>query len=541
MKSAMVSYFDEGGKCTVALDKPSTFIGRLAGQDIVLNDPAVSRRHAVIVRGAHSYTIVDQNSTHGTYVNEIRVEQATLNAGDILQFGSLKGIRVVFHADPLDATESHSFHGSGSLLSSFGKLSHAGGEATPAQRGIEQLTWLLQAARQLNESGAIGDILTALLELTLQLTHLERGFVFLREGVEMRFARGLRSDGTSVSEDATISHTAIRKAIESKSKFTVSDTLADLAASEWSSVIASKIRSICCIPLRQRVSANAPTELVGLLYLDSQLRPEFLSDVDHQLLDTIAIEAAALLHNVVLAEGEFKARQAREELAIAAKIHSGLMSVSIPTLPYATFKAKSIPCREIGGDFYDVVALDDCVYLTIVDVSGKGVPAAIVAATLQGIIHAQLLSRQGLAEIAGLVNQFLCARAVGKYATLVLVRLSADGRLEYMNCGHVEPHAVLGSEVRRLEEGNLIVGLIAGAHYASGHDKLRPGERLVLATDGITEAENSAGDLFGYEGLTAAAREGDIDAILARVGKFQATSRADDDCTLLEVQYLGKS
>jgi serine phosphatase RsbU (regulator of sigma subunit) len=183
------------------------------------------------------------------------------------------------------------------------------------------------------------------------------------------------------------------------------------------------------------------------------------------------------------------------------------------------------------------VALDDCVYLTIVDVSGKGVPAAIVAATLQGIIHAQLLARQSLAAIVALVNRFLCDRAVGKYATLVLVKLNPDGRLEYMNCGHVEPLVVQGADVRRLEVGNLVVGLIAGAQYTPGQDALRPGERLILATDGITEAENHAGDLFGYTGLTTAARDGNIEVILAQVDKFQAASRAEDDCTLLEVQY----
>lgn len=74
MRVAMVTYFDAGGKCTVALDKPSTLIGRLAGQDIVINDPAVSRKHAAIVQDGTGYTIVDQNSTHGTYLNGRRVQ-----------------------------------------------------------------------------------------------------------------------------------------------------------------------------------------------------------------------------------------------------------------------------------------------------------------------------------------------------------------------------------------------------------------------------------------------------------------------------------
>src|SRR5208282_3629680 len=148
---------------------------------------------------------------------------------------------------------------------------------------------------------------------------------------------------------------------------------------------------------------------------------------DDLILDTIAAEAAGLLQNALLAEAEQKARQAREELAVAARIHSGLMSMVLPVLSYATLDAKSVPCLAIGGDFYDAVVLEDCICVSLVDVSGKGVAAAIVAATLQGIIHSQLAARQGLPEIAATVNQFLCERNVGKYATMVIVKLFPDG------------------------------------------------------------------------------------------------------------------
>ena len=199
-----------------------------------------------------------------------------------------------------------------------------------------------------------------------------------------------------------------------------------------------------------------------------------------------------------------------------------------------------MPCLAIGGDFYDVVVLEDCVCVTVVDVSGKGVSAAIVAATLQGILHAQLLARQSFPEIADMINQFLCTRNVGKYATMVALRLFPDGRIEYLNCGHVLPVSIADTEVRLLEAGNLIVGLIAGARYTSAFDRLQPGERLLLATDGITEAENHDGELFGYDGLSdAARRHRDIGAILDHVEKFHTPNPAQDDCTLIEVRYMG--
>jgi sigma-B regulation protein RsbU (phosphoserine phosphatase) len=136
----------------------------------------------------------------------------------------------------------------------------------------------------------------------------------------MRLAQGLGADGKTVEEDFMISRRAMQQAIESESKFSISDTLTDENVLEWSSVMANRIRSIYCIPLRKRVSANEPGQLLGLLYLDSQIGLGKLTEVDHQLLDTIANEAAALLHDSLLAEAELKARQAREELALAAKI-----------------------------------------------------------------------------------------------------------------------------------------------------------------------------------------------------------------------------
>jgi serine phosphatase RsbU (regulator of sigma subunit) len=304
--------------------------------------------------------------------------------------------------------------------------------------------------------------------------------------------------------------------------------------------MANRIRSIYCIPLRKREAAGKPNQLLGLLYLDSQIGVGNLSEVDHQLLDTIAGGAASLVHNALLAEAEFKARQAREELAVAARIHSGLMAIALPVLPYAALQARSVPCLEIGGDFYDAVALDDCVCVAIADVSGKGVSAAIVAATLQGIIHAQLLSGQCLPEIAALLNQFLCTRRVGKYATLVLLKLFADGRVEYMNCGHVQPLLVRGGQITPLEEGGLIVGLLSGATYGSAQINLEPGDRILLVTDGLAEAENSAGEPFGDAGISGLADYADLDAILDRVAAFQAPNPAQDDCTLVEVRYLGK-
>jgi serine phosphatase RsbU (regulator of sigma subunit) len=540
MRTAFLRYQEADGTHKVELDRDSTTLGRSSEQDFRLLDPLVSRQHAVIERRNDTWVVVDKSSTHGTFVNSVRVQQAVLSSGDLLQLGSLNGQKLHFQLSP---AEEKAFHDPPSairdLLGTIHEFSTASGEPRPAAREMEQLNWMLRAARQLNEGVAIDEILDALLRLTLQLTGVERGFVYLwQEGV-MRFTQGLGAAGKIDEEDLTISRGAIRKAVESNSTFLVSDTLSDQVTSEWASVMINAIRSIYCIPLRKRVSAGEPVQLLGLLYLDSQLVPGSLTEIDQQLLETISSEAAALLQNALLASAEQAARKAREELVVAAKIHSGLMSTALPVLSYARIAAKTVPCNEIGGDFYDVVEVADCVCAAIVDISGKGVSAAIVAATLQGIIHVQLLAGVGLAQIAAVVNQFLCTRNVGKYATMVIVKLFPDGRIEYINCGHIQPFGILGTSMRYLEKSNLIVGLIEGATYAASEDALQSGERLLLMTDGVTEAENSAGALFDDRQLRAVAPTSDLETLLDHVARFHAPNPAQDDCTLVEIQYTG--
>lgn len=215
------------------------------------------------------------------------------------------------------------------------------------------------------------------------------------------------------------------------------------------------------------------------------------------------------------------------------------MAIDLPRLSYVHLQARTIPCLAIGGDFYCAIALDDCLGVAIADVSGKGVPASIVAATLQGIIHALMLTGKPLAEIADLVNRFLCDRQVDKYATMILLKLFPNGVVEFVNCGHVAPVLVAASGPRRLDDGNLIVGLIPGASYSAVQYRLRPGERIVLTTDGITEAHNAEGAMFGEEGFDAIVHLDDLNAILDCVARFQAGSEAEDDWTAVDIRYTG--
>jgi sigma-B regulation protein RsbU (phosphoserine phosphatase) len=545
---ATLAYTDASGPHTVELTRETTTLGRSPNQSIVLFEASVSRQHASILFSGGAFEVQDLGSTHGTFLNGQRVERSNLSPGDTLQLGSPKALRLVFDLQPRGGAAARPPHSMPDLLTSLSGIrapSTAAGAA--AAHGMEQLNFLLSAARQLNAGGALDDILRALLQLTLQLTGVERGYAFLADDTQpdptqpggLRLALGLDAKGNTLEEDSTISHNAIRSALQSDRKFSISDTLSDDGAAGWQSVMANQIRSIYCIPLRKLGSPQDPHRLLGLLYLDSQFTSGGLDEVDHQLLDAIAREAAGLVHNVLLAHAESTARKAREELAIAAQIHQGLMQIELPVMPYAMLSARSVACLGIGGDFFDAVAVDDWVTLTIADVSGKGVSAAIVGATLQGIIHAQLLGRQSLTEIAALLNRFLCSRNVGKYVTFVMVKLFASGQVEYMNCGHVPPLLLSGETSHPLTEHNTVAGLIPFAAYESASLTLSPGDRILLMTDGVTEAENPEGDMFGVEGLIALGPANSFDQLFDAVTRFQNGTEAVDDCTMVELHYTG--
>jgi serine phosphatase RsbU (regulator of sigma subunit) len=197
-----------------------------------------------------------------------------------------------------------------------------------------------------------------------------------------------------------------------------------------------------------------------------------------------------------------------------------------------------MPCKEIGGDFFDVVATDDALSVVVADVSGKGVSAALLASTLQGLVYSQLLSGQSLAGIAQVCNRYICAKDISKYATMVILRLSRRGTLEYINCGHIMPLLVRKGEVEQLKQSNLPVGLIADADYDAAMLSLVADDRVLLVTDGVTEAEDNSGEFYGDARLAeAAGTSKSLEDIFVSVQKYCNGAPATDDCTMMEVSY----
>jgi phosphoserine phosphatase RsbU/P len=525
---------------TIVLEHSPYTVGRKVDKDLVIADPRVSRDHAMIVSENGQFAVIDQGSKHGTYVNGERIDRKVLEKNDRMEFGVREVVYIVFNPQHGTSNTARDF------LSQISGI-HISDETTD----LEKLTLFLEAARKLNTTGVLDEILVTLLDTTLKLTRAERGYVFMKNDVgNLRLAAGRNSKGEALLDDKTISHSILDDALKSNSEFVLTDTSQSLDLAGRQSIVAYDLRTVICIPLRKPqvqtsrgVDApvtHGPAEAMGALYVDSRFASRDISSVSNDILRVIATEAASLIENARLVQAEEASRRYQQELAIAASIQQGLMAVTIPEVPFARMEGRNLSCKEIGGDFFDAVNTEDGLAVVLADVSGKGVSAALLASTLQGMIYSQLIARMPLPEIMAAVNNFFTHKHIGeKYATVIIARLRRDGELEYVNCGHVPPLLVCNHEVIRPSHGNLPVGLLSDAKYESDRANLHPGDRVVLVTDGVTEAENAHGDFFDNERLEIAAKKGNMEHIFFAVADFCGGTPLNDDCTVVELTYTG--
>jgi predicted ester cyclase len=240
--------------------------------------------------------------------------------------------------------------------------------------------------------------------------------------------------------------------------------------------------------------------------------------------------------------------QNEHELKIAAGIQQALLPSSRYTGAGFEVAATSVPCRAIGGDFFDYYHLPRNGFAFVLgDVAGKGPAAALLASLLQGIFTANAFRDGTPAGFVTLANDALVRRAVeARFATAIYAMLDRRGRLTYCNAGHNPPFLVSRSGVRRLDWGGMVVGAFEHATFDEDTQQLWPGDVLVAYSDGVTEARDSSGEEFGEERLLSCVQANctrspvDImECLLSTVHQFSAGTAQSDDLTMLVLRYTG--
>jgi len=274
---------------------------------------------------------------------------------------------------------------------------------------------------------------------------------------------------------------------------------------------------------------------------------------DLKLGEVLAFQAAIAIENSILHRSRLEEEQARvrieEEMRLARKIQANLLPLSPPELPGYDIACRSVPALTVGGDYFDFIPVDaGRMALCVADVSGKGIPAALLMANLQATIRSQTLDGVSPADCARRSNRLLYrSTEVGRFATCFYGVLDlGSGRLEYSNAGHDHPLILRPGEAEiSLVAGGPVLGAFDDQGYEQGSVTLEPGQVLVAYSDGITESFDQAGRPFGIGGLIRAlarARDGEareiLEEVLGAAAAHAGSHPQSDDMTLVVVRKL---
>ncbi len=295
-------------------------------------------------------------------------------------------------------------------------------------------------------------------------------------------------------------------------------------------------------------------ELIGVLNLGPRLSEQEYSSDDRRLLDNLAAQAApAVRVGQLVREQEVEARtreRFEQELQVARLIQQNFLPRDLPDLPGWQIEAYYRPAREVGGDFYDVIALPKGqVGFVVGDVTDKGVPAALVMAATRSVLRASAQRIVEPGEVLERINEHLCPDMPPKMFVTCLYGVldPASGRLRFANAGHNLPYVRTDDGVIELRARGMPLGLMPGMKYEEKEAVLAPGQSVLLHSDGLVEAHNPAREMFGFPrlmGLVAGHRRGSdlIDHLLAELDSFTGPGwEQEDDITLVALERSASS
>ena len=534
------------------LSRDVTTLGRSGEADIAIRgDRGVSKLHARIETEASGYVIADLGSRNGTYVNDhpIGGEPAPLLPGDRIRLG--RSVFVFEGGEPegtVPEERTDDLQAPASLFRAD-RLPFTMAGGTPAVRPEDtdgrllKLTELSKEVMTSRSEAELGALVTRSLLEWLEadccaIVHpVESGDGYDFEIQTLASRPGY--EGRSIS----ISTTAVKQALENRMASITSNALGDERFRDRQSVIVRRLVSILCVPLWHE------DRVFGLLYLDSS-DPAVQFSVDHLGLSSAVANLTAIkTDNLRLFDAAVARSALDKELALAGEIQAGLLpgeSYAFNTLACA---GTHVSCEEIGGDYYDFIPLgEDVLTVTIADVTGHGPSSALLMVACKTMLTTLVDIGVPLVERVGRLNEYILHHSsVSQFITFFHAEIDIRAKtLSYCNAGH-NPPMLLSQDgpVQKLPPVTPPLG-IAAVSFETETVRFEPGTRLVMYTDGVTEAANPDGELFEEQRLesllTKHRRQGAgamKDTVMAAVFGFSAGSRQCDDVTLAVVEFAG--
>lgn len=372
---------------------------------------------------------------------------------------------------------------------------------------VNELEAKLEATRaQLRDVATMGAVITSIqeidavlsvvMDMSIRLVNGEVGLIMLTEGEELhlKIAWGL--------DEAFARRLSYRDDLDLPTYVFRSREPVMLNELCMTDDTGLQIDSIVCLPIQTSKAC------LGVMMIVNKAGGGNFDDSDRDLLEMLINFAAVAIDNSNLIRARLAQQEQERELAIAGQIQETILPLSFDYVPGVEIGAAYVPMGEVGGDFYDVISLDDNEFILILgDVSSHGVPAALVMSATAGIIKTLLKEKPGLpvGELAAQTNTLLADEIIkdrDMFVTLFLCRFRMDvGELTFCNAGHLPGLLWDNSngQIVALAEGGPIVGQFADIPFNQGRHSIASGDRLFLFTDGLTEASDAEGNLFGRE------------------------------------------
>lgn len=292
------------------------------------------------------------------------------------------------------------------------------------------------------------------------------------------------------------------------------------------------------IPLKLRGSTE------GILCLGKKMTGKSYQPGDVEFLYALGNLALTSIQNTYLVDDQIERERMAQEMRLAREIQERLLPTRLPESSVVELAAFAAPSREVGGDYYDAVALPgDRLMLAVADVTGKGMPASLLMANMQACLRIVLPLDIDLEDATTRINDVIHANTgFDKFITFFWGICDADGTtFKYVNAGHNPPlHVTSEGTLTHLETGGLLLGIMGGVQYERGERGLKSGDVIAMFTDGVTEAMNPEMEEYDdprLEELLVNVRDksaqGILDAVLADVEAFTRGAPQSDDITMI--------
>jgi sigma-B regulation protein RsbU (phosphoserine phosphatase) len=531
----------DGTTATYALVSGIVTVGRALDNSLSFPDePDLSRRHLSLESAGAGWRLRDLGSKNGTLLNGAAVQDAVeLRHGDRIQAGRIvMEVQLVpqaeFPAHPLAQDSSPS---TATVAVRLDQLMPGGpaaphAAAEPPLQSAGHLQALLHAGVELAGKMSLSEMLPLILDLAANAVHAPRGVLLLEENGELA-ARAIRG------KPFQISRTAQQRVLRDRESLLIQDTRVDEKLRMQASIISQGVRSLMAVPLQTK------DRVIGMLYLDSASAARAFTREDLNLITVMANMAAVRIEIARLAEIEDRERRVSLEMEQAAEIQRGLLPAGAPAVRGLDVAAFNQSCYFAGGDYFDYFERPGGKLLIAVgDVAGKGMPAALLMASMQARLQVLVESENDLARLAMVLNRITAEHCPGnRFVTLFLCELDpSSGAMSFVNAGHNPPIVLRrGGKTEMLRGGGIILGVLRNAQYEAVSTRLDDGDVLVLYSDGVTEAESPAtGEQFGEQRLAEAlwpavslSAEEMIARVREAVSQFAGSVSSSDDFTLV--------